>query len=77
MGRRCKIIDRNISSNNLKILKKQEMENLIELTGEELMTIDGGRGFWGDLAYGVFYAIHSTALFMEQNAGTIRPSEYR
>ena len=56
------------------------MENLIELTVKELMTIEGGakdRGFWGDLAYGVSYVIHSTALFFEENAGTIRPSEYR
>ena len=45
------------------------MENLIELTVKELMTIDGGgkdRGFWGDLAYGVSYAAHQFVYWAEQ-----------
>jgi hypothetical protein len=35
------------------------MENLTVLSDFELLNIEGGRSFWGDLSYGVAYTIRS------------------
>jgi bacteriocin-like protein len=42
-----------------KQLKLNFMKNLKELNENELLNISGGEGFWGDLAYGIAYTLHS------------------
>jgi hypothetical protein len=43
-----------------KQLKLNLMKNLKELNENELLNITaGGEGFWGDLAYGLAYTLHS------------------
>ena len=61
-----------------KSINLEKLDSVKELSLSELTAIDGGKGFWKDLMYGLAATVHFIGyMIKDAHNNPIRPSEYR